>query len=198
MAPSPSSPQDRQLDPALFDVTGLIEQGYDGARTPRLPLIVEYGQSVRASAPRAPEHSTYQAALDSVRGGAGRRTALGDDRRRARAARVPRRPRGDRLADYRATVIQTPGAVGGGAGRGRRRRRTEHGGRPHRRHRHARPRHRSGHGGRALTLLPDHHLCVIREEQIAGDVPEALALLDPMAPSSRTGSRGCPGRAPRT
>ncbi|MGA5097071.1 LutC/YkgG family protein [Streptomyces lavendulocolor] len=39
-----------------------------------------------------------------------------------------------------------------------------------------------GQGRRALTLLPDYHLCVLREEQIAGDVPAALARLDPTAP----------------
>ncbi|MFF3839173.1 lactate utilization protein C [Streptomyces sp. NPDC001930] len=39
-----------------------------------------------------------------------------------------------------------------------------------------------GQGRRALSLLPDHHLCVVREEQIAGDVPEALSRLDPTAP----------------
>lgn len=39
-----------------------------------------------------------------------------------------------------------------------------------------------GQGRRALTLLPDLHLCVVREDQIAGDVPEALGLLDPTAP----------------
>ncbi|MFE9566350.1 lactate utilization protein C [Streptomyces sp. NPDC006487] len=39
-----------------------------------------------------------------------------------------------------------------------------------------------GQGRRALTLLPDLHLCVVREDQIAGDVPEALGLLDPTSP----------------
>jgi L-lactate dehydrogenase complex protein LldG len=34
-----------------------------------------------------------------------------------------------------------------------------------------------GQGRRALTLLPDYHLCVIRADQIVGLVPEAVTLL---------------------
>ena len=37
-------------------------------------------------------------------------------------------------------------------------------------------------GRRALTLVPDHHVCVIRADQIVDTVPQAFAALDPSRP----------------
>ncbi|MEW2632628.1 LUD domain-containing protein [Streptomyces sp. NPDC048389] len=43
--------------------------------------------------------------------------------------------------------------------------------------------HGPGQGRRALTLLPDQHICVVRaHHQITPDVPEALSRLDPFRP----------------
>jgi L-lactate dehydrogenase complex protein LldG len=39
-----------------------------------------------------------------------------------------------------------------------------------------------GQGGRAVTLVPDYHLVVVRPEQIVPGVPDAVARLDPTAP----------------
>ncbi|MFE0377442.1 lactate utilization protein C [Streptomyces inhibens] len=39
-----------------------------------------------------------------------------------------------------------------------------------------------GQGRRALSLLPDYHLCVVGADQIVGDVPEALRRLAPRRP----------------
>lgn len=39
-----------------------------------------------------------------------------------------------------------------------------------------------GQGPRALTLVPDYHLCVVRADQVRAIVPDAVAELDPRTP----------------
>ncbi len=44
--------------------------------------------------------------------------------------------------------------------------------------------HGTGQGRRALTLVPDLHVCVVRVDQVVADVPDAVALLDPRRPQT--------------
>jgi L-lactate dehydrogenase complex protein LldG len=44
--------------------------------------------------------------------------------------------------------------------------------------------HGTGQGRRALSLVPDLHVCVVRESQIVPGVPDAVAALDPHRPQT--------------
>jgi L-lactate dehydrogenase complex protein LldG len=44
--------------------------------------------------------------------------------------------------------------------------------------------HGSGQGRRALSLVPDLHVCVVRAAQVVPGVPDALVLLDPDRPTT--------------
>ncbi len=42
--------------------------------------------------------------------------------------------------------------------------------------------HQSGQGRRAITLVPDRHVCIVRADQVVPDVQDAVALLHPERP----------------
>ena len=42
--------------------------------------------------------------------------------------------------------------------------------------------HQPDQGRRAISLVPDHHVCVVRADQVVPDVPDAVALLDASRP----------------
>ncbi|GAA1845122.1 LUD domain-containing protein [Pseudonocardia ailaonensis] len=44
--------------------------------------------------------------------------------------------------------------------------------------------HGPGQGRRAASLIPDLHLCLVREHQVRHGVPEAIAELDPLRPQT--------------
>ena len=66
-----------RLDAKLFNVTGLVEQGYDDASVDAIPLIVEYGARARTLPPE-PRFTDRTAQLESING-----AAVGAEKRNA-------------------------------------------------------------------------------------------------------------------
>ncbi|MGP4008396.1 S8 family serine peptidase [Streptomyces sp. 4N124] len=57
-----------RVDEELFNVTGLIRQGYDDAHSETLPLIATYDRSVARSVPAAPRGAERELVLDPIDG----------------------------------------------------------------------------------------------------------------------------------
>jgi L-lactate dehydrogenase complex protein LldG len=45
--------------------------------------------------------------------------------------------------------------------------------------------HGPGQGRRAITLVPDRHVCIVATDQLVADVPDAVSRLDPTRPLAR-------------
>ncbi|MER5379372.1 S8 family serine peptidase [Streptomyces sp. NPDC002688] len=67
-----------RVDEELFNVTGLVRQGYDDTHTSTLPLIATYGTSVARSVPAAPSGAERGLVLDPIDG-----VALRADKKKA-------------------------------------------------------------------------------------------------------------------
>ncbi|MEU6134562.1 lactate utilization protein C [Nocardioides sp. NPDC047086] len=44
--------------------------------------------------------------------------------------------------------------------------------------------HAPDQGRRAISLVPDTHICIVREDQVVADVPDAFGVLDPARPQT--------------
>jgi subtilisin family serine protease len=98
------------LDPALFDVAGLVEMGYDDASTDELPLIVrgERGVALRRSATRLESLAAAAVVLDKDDA-----PALGDDLSQETRIWLDRKVEGAAL-DHYLTQVRAPAAWGTG------------------------------------------------------------------------------------